>query len=346
MKPSPASKATRDAKAAHAPLTLKDKILRVLGPGLITGASDDDPSGIATYSQAGAQFGFGITWTLLFTYPLMAAIQEISARLGRTTGHGIAHNIRKFYPNWLLQIIVALLLIANTINIGADLGAMGDAAALLIGGPKYAYIVLIGLFCALLQVFMKYTRYVAVLKWLTLALFAYFGTVMVVSIPWAEAARGFFIPTFTTSLSFWATIVAVFGTTISPYLFFWQASQEAEDIRQVPERAALVNAPAQGDDAFQRIRIDTYVGMAFSNLVALAIMVTTAATLHAHGITDVQTSSQAAEALKPVAGDFAFAVFTLGILGTGLLAVPVLAGSAAYALGEARRWRRGLAREP
>jgi NRAMP (natural resistance-associated macrophage protein)-like metal ion transporter len=324
----------------------KPRLLNVLGPGLITGASDDDPSGIATYSQAGAQFGFSITWTLLFTYPLMAAIQEISARLGRTTGYGIATNIRRTYPKWTLQVIVVLLLTANAINIGADLGAMGDATSLLIGGPRVAYILFFGVVSAFLQVFMKYTRYVSVLKWLTLALFAYFGTVMVVNVPWDEAAKGFLIPTFRSDAAFWATIVAILGTTISPYLFFWQASQEAEDIKQVPKRKALVRSPKQGRDAFERIKLDTYVGMAFSNLVALAIMVTTAATLHAHGVTNVQTSSQAAEALKPVAGEFAFAVFTLGIVGTGLLAVPVLAGSAAYALGEARRWPSGLARRP
>jgi NRAMP (natural resistance-associated macrophage protein)-like metal ion transporter len=326
--------------------TTKPRLLGVLGPGLITGASDDDPSGIATYSQAGAQFGFSITWTLLFTYPLMAAIQEISARLGRTTGAGIATNIRKHYPNWALQIIVGLLLTANTINIGADLGAMSDATSLLIGGHKAVYILFYGIACALLQVFMQYTRYVSILKWLTLALFAYFGTVMVVHVPWEQAAKGFFIPTFTSDVAFWTTIVAILGTTISPYLFFWQASQEAEDIKHVPMRKALIRAPKQGPGAFERIRLDTYVGMAFSNLVALAIMVTTAATLHANGITDVATSSQAAQALKPVAGELAFGIFTLGIVGTGLLAVPVLAGSAAYALGEARQWPSGLARRP
>lgn len=324
----------------------KPRLLSVLGPGLITGASDDDPSGIATYSQGGAQFGFAITWTLLFTYPLMAVIQEISARIGRTTGKGIAANIREHYPNWILQSVVALLLVANIINIGADLGAMGDAVNLLVGGPKALYVVCFGGFCALLQVFMAYTRYVSVLKWLTLALFAYFGTVLVVKVPWAEAARGFFIPTFTTAAAFWATVVAILGTTISPYLFFWQASQEVEDLDESPERKALVDAPKQGADANERIGIDTYVGMAFSNLVALAIMVTTAATLHVSGHTDIQTSSQAAEALKPVAGAFAFAIFTLGIVGTGLLAVPVLAGSAAYALGESRKWPIGLARKP
>jgi NRAMP (natural resistance-associated macrophage protein)-like metal ion transporter len=324
----------------------KPRLLSVLGPGLITGASDDDPSGIATYSQAGAQFGFAITWTLLFTYPLMTVIQEISGRIGRTTGCGIAANIRKHYPNWILQCIVALLLVANTINIGADLGAMGDAVTLLIGGPKILYVIAFGLLCAALQVIMQYTRYVSVLKWLTLALFAYFGTVMVARVPWAEAAYGFFIPTFSRDVAFWTTVVAILGTTISPYLFFWQASQEVEDIDEVPEREPLLDKPKQGPDANERIGIDTYVGMAFSNLVALAIMVTTAATLHASGKTDIQTSSQAAEALKPVAGEFAFAIFALGIIGTGLLAVPVLAGSAAYALGEARKWPIGLARQP
>jgi len=324
----------------------RSRLLRALGPGLITGAADDDPSGIATYSQAGAQFGFAITWTLLLTYPLMTAIQEISARIGRTTGLGIAANLRRHYPNWILQCIVLLLIIANTINIGADLGAMGDAVSLLIGGPKLVYVVAFGIFCAVLQVFIPYARYVPILKWLTFALFAYFGTVMVVKVPWVEAARGFFIPTLSTKVEFWTVVVAIFGTTISPYLFFWQASQEVEDIKDVSERKPLVAAPKQGPDAINRIEIDTYIGMAFSNLVALAIMFTTAATLHAAGTTDIQTSSQAAEALKPIAGSFAFAIFTLGIVGTGLLAVPVLAGSSAYALGEALKWPTGLARKP
>ncbi len=320
--------------------------MRALGPGLITGAADDDPSGIATYSQAGAQFSYAITWTMLFSYPLMCAIQEISARIGRTTGQGIAGNIRQHYPGWLLQSVVALLFIANTINIGADLGAMGDALTLLIGGTPLLYVVFFGMVCAVLQIFMQYTRYVSALKWLTLALFAYFGTVMVVKIPWGEAVRGLLVPTFSPDPKFWAMVVAILGTTISPYLFFWQASQEAEDTKEEVQREPLLQAPWQGSDAIDRIRADTYLGMAFSNLVALAIMVTTAATLHVAGVTDIETSSQAAEALKPVAGAFAFAIFTLGIVGTGLLAVPVLAGSAAYALGEARRWPTGLARRP
>ncbi len=324
----------------------QSRLLRVFGPGLITGASDDDPSGIATYSQAGAQFGYAIGWTMLLSYPLMCAIQEISARIGRTTGQGIAGNIRQHYALWLLQTVVALLFLANTINIGADLGAMGDALATLIGGPKLLYVASFGLVCAVLQIFMKYTRYVSVLRWLTLALFAYFGTAMVVEIPWGEALAGLLLPTFSPDPKFWATVVAIFGTTISPYLFFWQASQEAEDTQEEPQRKPLTKAPRQGQDAIARIRSDTYFGMAFSNLVALAIIVTTAATLHVGGITNIETSSQAAEALKPIAGEFAFAVFALGIVGTGLLAVPVLAGSAAYAVGEAFRWPIGLGRQP
>ena len=325
---------------------IRARLSRILGPGLVTGASDDDPSGIATYSQAGAQFGFTITWTLLFTYPLMAAIQEISGRIGRTTGRGIAANLRRHYPNWILQTIVAMLLTANTINIAADLGAMGDALTLIICGPKNLYVALFAIGCALLQVFVDYSRYAKLLKWLTISLFAYFGTLLVVHIPWAEAARGFFIPSLSTQPHMWTMVVAILGTTISPYLFFWQASQEVEDIADMPARKPLIKAPAQGTDAIERIKLDTYVGMAFSNLVALAIMFTTAATLHARGITDVATSQQAAEALRPIAGEFAFAIFALGVIGTGLLAVPVLAGSAAYALGESRRWPVGLARKP
>jgi Mn2+/Fe2+ NRAMP family transporter len=325
---------------------IRSRFLRVLGPGLVTGASDDDPSGIATYSQAGAQFGFSMTWTLLFTYPLMAAIQESSARIGRTTGRGIAANLRRFYPSWVLQGVVALLLIANMINIGSDLGAMGDAAAQLIGGPKSLFVVVFAVVCTTLQVFVQYSRYVNVLKWTTLSLFAYFGTVLVVDVPWSEVARGLFIPTFVAKFEFWTMVVAIFGTTISPYLFFWQASQEVEDIADVAARKPLVKSPKQGPDAIQRIKLDTYVGMAFSNLVGLAMMITAAATLHAAGHTHIETSSQAAEALKPIAGELAFVIFSLGIIGTGFLAVPVLAGSAAYAMAEAFGWPVGLSRKP
>jgi len=318
----------------------------VLGPGLITGASDDDPSGIATYSQAGAQLGFAVSWTMLVSYPLMVAIQEVSARIGRTTGRGIAANIRRHYPNWMLQAIVTLVLAANTINIGADIGAMGDAVKELIGGPQLLYVVAIAAVSALLQIFVSYERYARILRWLTLALFAYFATVAVVQVPWDEAARGLFVPTLSADPAFWTTVVAILGTTISPYLFFWQASQEVEEVRADPSAKPLVRAPSQAPRAFERIRLDTAIGMAFSNLVALAIIITTAATLHVHGITEIETSTQAASALRPLAGDFAFVIFALGIIGTGLLAVPVLAGSAAYALAEARKWPEGLARKP
>jgi NRAMP (natural resistance-associated macrophage protein)-like metal ion transporter len=337
------TKADRKAEGTGA---RKRRLVKILGPGLIAGASDDDPSGIATYSQAGAQLGFSVAWTLLFSYPLMVAIQEISARIGRTTGKGIAANIRIHYSDWLLQGIVFLLLVANTINIGADLGAMGDALGLLIGGPRLVYVVMFGVVCAGLQIYIPYDRYAPVLRWLTVALFSYFGTALFVKLPWGEIARGFFIPTLGGDAAFWATVVAVLGTTISPYVFFWQASQEVEETRRVAERKPLVRAPEQGPDALERIRLDTYVGMGLANLVALAIMITTAATLHVKGVTDVESSTQAAEALRPVAGAFAFAIFALGIVGTGLLAVPVLAGSAAYALAEARRWPQGLARKP
>ncbi|GLQ81705.1 iron transporter [Mesorhizobium huakuii] len=324
----------------------KPRLLGVLGPGLITGASDDDPSGIATYSQTGAQFGFGVTWTMLFSYPLMSVVQEISARIGRTTGSGIAGNMRKYYPNWLLQSVVVLLILANIINIGADLGAMGDALKLIIGGPALLYVVLFGTISVVLQIFLKYSRYVSVLKWLTLSLFAYFGTVLFVHVPWSEVAKGLFIPKLSLDASFWTAVVAIFGTTISPYLFFWQASQEVEDQKAKPQRKPLKQAPEQAESAIERIRLDTYVGMAFSNVVALAIMITAGATLHANGTTDIQSTSQAAEALRPIAGVFAFAIFALGVIGTGLLAIPVLAGSAGYALGEARKWPVGLEREP
>ena len=324
----------------------KPRFLQVLGPGLITGASDDDPSGIGTYSQAGAQLGFSISWTMLFTYPLMVAIQEISARVGRTTGHGIAGNVCRHYPNWLLQSIVALLFVANVVNIGADLGAMADALKLLVSGPSLLYVVVFGVLCVAAQVFVHYARYVRVLKWLTLSLFAYVAALAAVKVPWGAALRGVFVPSITWSTDFLTTLVAIAGTTISPYLFFWQAAQEAEDIRVKPKRSALIKAWRQAPTALTRIRADTLTGMAFSNIIAVAIMITTAATLNANGVTNIETSSQAAEALRPIAGQFASLVFSLGIIGTGLLAVPVLAGSSAYAVGEARRWPVGLAREP
>jgi len=321
-------------------------ILSVLGPGLITGASDDDPSGIATYSQAGAQFGFLTSWLMLFTWPLMAAIQEISARIGRVTGKGIAANLREHYSVWLLRPVIALLLIANIINLGADLGAMGDALRLLIGGPRGLYVILFAAICAGLEIFSSYQRYVAFLKWTTLSLFAYVATALIVKVPWGEVAYDTFVPQFLWQSDYITVIVAVLGTTISPYLFFWQASEEAEDERVKPGQHPLLDHPEEARGEIRRIEIDTYIGMGLSNLVAFFIVVTTAATLHAHGATDVQSSEQAAEALRPIAGEFAFIIFALGILGTGLLAVPVLAGSAAYALAEAMQWTAGLGRRP
>ncbi len=283
---------------------------------------------------------------MVFSYPLMSAVQEISARIGRTTGHGLAGNLRQHYPNWLLQCIVIVLAIANIINLGADLGAMGDVAEMMTGGPHLLFVLFFAVLCSSLQIFMQYSRYVAVLKWTTISLFAYFGTAFMVTVPWGQLAFGLFVPSIAWSSDYFNIITAVLGTTISPYLFFWQASQEAEDERIKPHRHPLVKAPQESDHAFKRIRLDTYVGMAFANLVALAIIVTTAATLHAKGITDIETSQQAAEALRPVAGNFAFAIFSLGIIGTGLLAVPVLAGSTAYAIGESRHWKVGLGRKP
>jgi Mn2+/Fe2+ NRAMP family transporter len=319
---------------------------QIVGPGLITGASDDDPSGIATYSQAGAKFGFGLCWTMVATYPLMSAVQMISARIGRTTGHGLAGNISRCYPRWLLMTMVALLVVANTINIGADLGAMADATALVFGGPVQLYLLGFALFCALTEVFAKYKRYVRLLKWLTLALFAYVATLFMVRVPWGEALREMVIPPISLTTGYVTMIVAVLGTTISPYLFFWQASEEAEEVEVDPDSNPLRCAPEKAPFELERIELDTLIGMGFSNLVALAIMLTTAATLHSGGITDIETSAQAAEALRPFAGDYASIIFALGIVGTGLLAVPVLAGSAAYALGEAAGRPVGLAKKP
>jgi NRAMP (natural resistance-associated macrophage protein)-like metal ion transporter len=321
-------------------------LLERLGPGLITGASDDDPSGIATYSQAGAAYGFSLLWTMVFSFPLMSAIQEISARIGRVTGRGIAGNIRRHYSPWLLYPVVALLVLANTINLGADIGAMGSALQLLIGGPALLYAVGFAVLCLLLQVFVAYHRYSRYLKWMTVVLFSYVLTVFFVQIPWREVAMGTFIPTLSRNGNYWATFIAILGTTISPYLFFWQASQETEEIRDHPDEEALTREPSQARVQFGRIRFDTITGMFLSNAVAFFIVLAAAATLHAHGITDIQTADQAAEALRPLAGRFAFTLFALGIIGTGLLAVPVLAGSAAYAIGEALKWPTGLDRKP
>jgi NRAMP (natural resistance-associated macrophage protein)-like metal ion transporter len=331
---------------AHAKHPPHPTIIQVMGPGLITGASDDDPSGIATYSQAGATYGFDMGWSLVLTYPLMCAIQQISAEIGRVTGRGVAGNLRRHYPPWLLFSLVAMLMVANTFNLGADLGAMAAALRLLVAGPFWAYIGFFAVASVLLEVFMRYSRYVSILKWLTLSLFAYVATVFVVGVPWGHIAYRLVVPNLHWNAAYFTLVVAVFGTTISPYLFFWQASEEVEDLAERKGGKSLLRAPREAPAEIRRIRIDTYVGMAFSNIVALFIVLTTGATLHAHGITNIETSAQAAEALRPLAGEFAFMLFALGIIGTGLLALPVLAGSAAYAIGEAFRWRVGLSRKP
>ena len=327
------------------PTIKKQSLWARLGPGLITGAADDDPSGIATYSQVGAGFGYGILWTAFFTFPLMVGIQTVSARIGRVTGQGLAANIRRHYPPWLLYGIVVLLLIANTINIAADIGAMGAALKLLIGGPAHWYAIAFGLVSLALQIFVPFPRYAPILKALTLALLAYVATVFVVEVPWREVLFQTLLPSLSLQADYLVAVVAVFGTTISPYLFFWQASQEVEDQRAAPGEEPLIKATDKARAELQRIKIDTYVGMGFSNLVAFFIMLTAVVTLHLHGITDIQTSAQAAQALRPLAGDFAFVLFAAGIVGTGLLAVPVLAGSAAYAVAEAFKWRIGLGRQ-
>jgi len=324
----------------------KPKLLQVMGPGLITGASDDDPSGIATYSQVGAQFGYGLAWTLPFSYPLMVAIQEISARIGRVTGVGIAGNLRRHYPSSVASLIVLVLLVATIINLGADLGAMGAGLKLLVPGPQLLYVVLFGLLSAGLEIFTRYSRYVSVLKWLCLSLFAYVICAFVVKIPWLEVAHQVIAPPVALTNDYLMAIVAVLGTTISPYLFFWQAEQEVEDEREDRRAKPLLRAPWQARREFARIRLDTIIGMLISNAIAFFILVTTAATLHAHGITNINTAADAAEALRAVAGPFTFVVFAAGMIGTGMLALPVLAGSAAFAVGELFRWPVGLAKRP
>ena len=318
----------------------------MLGPGLITGASDDDPSGIVAYSQVGAQFGYSLLWTMVISYPLMTAIQETCARIGRVTGCGISANLRRHYPAWLLYAVVGLVLIANLFNLGADIGAMAAAAQLLLPAKAGIYIVGFGLASLLLQIFVPYTTYAKYLKWLTLSLFAYIATAFFVHIDWHAALCASLIPKVSLSQSWLIGFIAVMGTTISPYLFFWQASQEVEEVRTTRGDKALKHAPRQAPAQFDRIRMDTYIGMALSNIVAFFIILTTAATLHAHGETDVGSAAQAAKALAPLAGPWAAGIFACGIIGTGLLAVPVLAGSAAYAIGEARKWQVSLERKP
>lgn len=320
-------------------------LFRFLGPGLVAGAADDDPSGIATYSQAGAQFGYGLLWTVVLTWPFMVAVQLISARIGRVTGHGIAANIKQSMPRPVLLGLVSLLLVANTINIAADIAAMGEALQLVVGGGQHGHALVFGLACVLLQIYVPYKTYSSILKWLTLVLFAYVATVFTVNVKWTEALAATFWPTISFNKDYLLVVVAVFGTTISPYLFFWQASQEVEEMEQ-SKRRPLRDLKRSGDQELDRIAIDTTIGMAFSSIIAFFIILTTAVTLHAHGIKDIQTSAQAAEALRPLAGNLTFALFAMGIIGTGLLAVPVLAGSAAYGIAEAFGWKASLAAKP
>ena len=311
--------------------------LRHLGPGLITGAADDDPSGIATYSQAGAQFGYSMLWTVVFTLPLMVAIQIVSARIGYVTRRGLAANIKTSFPRWVLLAVVGMLLAANTLNVAADIAAMAEALRLLVGGSAHVYAVTFGLLCLVLQVFLPYGTYVRWLKWLTLALLSYVAVAFTVHLDWWQVASEVFRPHLAANHDMLLTVVAVFGTTISPYLFFWQAAQEMEDTTNTAP-----HTPKEVRRHLRRIKADTIFGMTFSNLIAFFIILSTAATLHAAGIADIQTSAQAAEALRPLAGEFTFLLFSLGIIGTGMLAVPVLAGSAGYAVAEAAGWPGSL----
>jgi NRAMP (natural resistance-associated macrophage protein)-like metal ion transporter len=327
---------------------LKARVLKAaneLGPGVITGAADDDPSGIATYSQAGAQFGYGLLWTMVLTYPLMSAIQLVSAHIGRVTGAGLANNLVAAFPKRVVGLLVGILLIANTINIGADLTAMAASATLVTGGNRHIFVLAFAILSTLLQLFLPYIQYARVLKWLTLTLFAYVGVLLVVRTDWPAALVGLVLPT-NLGRDAILTVVALLGTTISPYLFFWQSSEEAEEVATHSGEKRLKDAPRQAPAQFRRIRFDTLVGMAFSNLIAIAIIMATAATLHRQGITQIDSAAQAAEALRPVAGSFAFALFALGIIGTGFLAVPVLAGSAAFAFAEIFGWKEGLEYQP
>ncbi|HEY6254707.1 MAG TPA: divalent metal cation transporter [Xanthobacteraceae bacterium] len=313
-------------------------IFRLLGPGLVTGAADDDPSGIATYSQAGAQFGYGLLWTVFLTTPFMIAIQLVSAQIGRVTGHGIAANLKQFAPRSVLIAIVSLLVVANTINIAADIAAMGDALALVIGGLKHEHALIFAAGSVLLQMFVPYRRYAPILKFMTLVLFLYVATAFTVHIDWSEALLETVWPKATFDADYFLTVVAVLGTTISPYLFFWQAAQEVEEMHQGREDRPLRELTRGGQSAIERIAFDTSVGMVFSNVIAFFIILTTAAVLHAGGVTDIRTAADAANALRPLAGELTFAMFALGIIGTGLLAIPVLAGSAAYAVADAFGW--------
>lgn len=317
-------------------------VLRLLGPGLVTGAADDDPSGIATYSQAGAQFGYGLLWTVFLTTPFMIAIQLVSARIGRVTGKGLAANVTEIAPRWAVAALVLLLVGANTFNIAADIAAMAEALSLVIGGLNHEHALIFAATSTLLQVFVPYRRYAPILKFLTLSLFAYVATALMVNVPWGQALFAAVWPQISPNTDYFLMVVAVLGTTISPYLFFWQASQEVEEMNQGKIDPPLRDQRKNDHPDLRRIKVDTTVGMVFSNAIAFFIVLTTATILHAHGITNINSATQAAEALRPLAGDFTFLLFALGIIGTGMLAIPVLAGAAAYGVAEALGWHASL----
>ncbi len=323
------------------------KLLKILGPGFITGAADDDPSGIATYAQTGAQFGYSQLWTALFSFPFMTAVQEMCGRIGLVTGRGLAGVMRAHYPKPLLYIAVLLLFLANTINVGADLGAMAASGQLLIAGIPFAvWLIGITVITLLLEVFVSYPIYAKFLKYLTLSLFAYIIVAFVVNQDWLEIIKSTLIPTFSLDKAYIFNVVAILGTTISPYLFFWQADEEVEEEIEKGELKVLGRGkPHIARKDIKELRLDTVIGMFFSNLVMFFIIVTTASTLHVHNINNIQTAQQAAEALRPFAGQFAYLLFALGIIGTGLLAVPVLAGSASYAIAESLKWHAGLSKK-
>ncbi len=340
---------TDDAAAAGKPTLwarIKAHPLARVGPGLITGVADDDPSGIATYSQAGAQFGLNMLWTMPLAYPLMSAIQSLCGRIGRVTGRGLAANIRDAFPPFVLWGVVGLLLIANTLNIAADVAAMGEVAELITGIDRHVMTVGVVILTLGLQVFVPYHRYVAFLKWLCLSLLAYAAVLFTVHVPWGEVALRTVWPRFVPNAAAATVVVGIFGTTISPYLFFWQASEEVEDMGRQPASHALIRHPEQAPAELRRIKWDTWSGMFYSDITAYFIILATAVTLNVSGVKDIETAAQAASALRPLAGPFAFLLFTLGLLGVGLIGVPVLAGSGAYALSEAMGWREGLERKP
>ncbi|HLJ74213.1 MAG TPA: divalent metal cation transporter, partial [Thermoanaerobaculia bacterium] len=312
-----------------------------LGPGLITGAADDDPSGIATYSITGAQFGTALLWTALLTWPLMAAVQQMCARIGMCSGYGLAHSLRRKFPKPLVAIAALALLAANIVNIGADLSGMADATEMLSGVNSHVWVILFGVAISAATVWLPYGKIANVLKWLALFLFAYIITAIVVHPDWMQILKDTIIPSMPKGREAWATLVAILGTTISPYLFFWQASQEVEEEKFIGRKVTVERIGASPAELNTR-RLDVGVGTFFSNIVMFFIIVTTAFTLHAHGVRNIETTRQAAEALQPLAGKWCFLLFTAGVIGTGLLAIPTLAGSAAYALAETFGWRQGL----